>query len=51
MHGVQDLNQIVEDQNNILQTQFNEAHGNLDQLSEKVENVQQPGEEAKTTNL
>ena len=49
MHGVQYLNQIVEDQNNNLQTQFNEAHNNLDQLSEKVQNVQQPGEEAKTT--
>ncbi|KAG5059193.1 hypothetical protein AAZX31_01G022400 [Glycine max] len=51
MHGVQDLNQIVEDKNNNLQTQFNEAHSNLDQLSEKVQNVQQPGEEAKTTDL
>ncbi|KHN20449.1 hypothetical protein glysoja_036165 [Glycine soja] len=51
MHGVQYLNQIVEDQNNNLQTQFNEAHNNLDQLSEKVQNVQQPGEEAKTTDL
>ncbi|KAG5102875.1 hypothetical protein JHK84_047844 [Glycine max] len=37
MHGVQDLNQIVEDHNNTLQTQFNEAHSNLDQLSEKAE--------------
>ncbi|KAG4968006.1 hypothetical protein JHK87_033657 [Glycine soja] len=37
--------------NNNLQTQFNEAHNNLDQLSEKVQNVQQPGEEAKTTDL
>ncbi|WVZ12544.1 hypothetical protein V8G54_017074 [Vigna mungo] len=50
MHGVEDLNQIVEDQNINLQTQFTDAHSNLDHLSEKVQNVQ-PGEEAKTTHL
>ncbi|TKY69956.1 NETWORKED 2D [Spatholobus suberectus] len=50
LHGVRELNQIVEDQNSNLQTQFTEAHCNLDHLSEKVQNVQ-PVEEAKTTDL
>ncbi|RDX81702.1 Protein NETWORKED 2D, partial [Mucuna pruriens] len=50
LHGVQNLNQIIEDQNSNLQIQFTEAHCNLDHLSEKVQNVQ-PGEEAKITDL
>ncbi|XP_027362312.1 protein NETWORKED 2D [Abrus precatorius] len=50
VHGVQDLNQIVEDQNSNLQTHFTEAQRDLHHLSEKVQNVQ-PGEEAKVTDL
>ncbi|XP_057448565.1 kinase-interacting protein 1-like [Lotus japonicus] len=50
LHGVQDLNQVVEDQNINLQTDFTEARCELDDLSEKVQNVQ-PGEEAKVTDL
>ncbi|XP_022752044.1 protein NETWORKED 2D-like [Durio zibethinus] len=44
LHGIQDLNQSVEDQNNNLQTHFIEAHCNLDHLSEKVHSVK-PDEE------
>ncbi|XP_054808149.1 protein NETWORKED 2D [Prosopis cineraria] len=40
MHGVHDLNQIVESQHMNLQTHFTEAHCNLDHLSEKVQNFQ-----------
>ncbi|MBA0653781.1 hypothetical protein Goklo_020916 [Gossypium klotzschianum] len=42
-HGIQDLNQRVEDQNNNLQTHFTEAHSNIDHLSEKVHSMK-PGE-------
>ncbi|KAB2058198.1 hypothetical protein ERO13_A11G207100v2 [Gossypium hirsutum] len=42
-HGIQDLNQSVEDQNNNLQTHFTEAHSNIDHLSEKVHSMK-PGE-------
>ncbi|KAK7361355.1 hypothetical protein VNO77_03409 [Canavalia gladiata] len=44
LHGVQDLNQIVNDQNSNLQTHFTEACCNLDHLSEKVQKVK-PDEE------
>ncbi|XP_027348109.1 protein NETWORKED 2D-like [Abrus precatorius] len=37
LQGVQDLNQIVEDQNSNLETHFTEARCNLDNLSEKVQ--------------
>ena len=36
---LQDIGQIVEDQNNNLQTHFTEAHFSLDNLSEKVQEV------------
>ncbi|PPS01390.1 hypothetical protein GOBAR_AA19277 [Gossypium barbadense] len=42
-HGIQDLNQSVEDQNNNLQIHFTEAHSNIDHLSEKVHSMK-PGE-------
>ncbi|XP_019423921.1 PREDICTED: protein NETWORKED 2D-like isoform X2 [Lupinus angustifolius] len=40
LYDVEDLNQIVDDQNNNLQTHFTEACSNLELLSEKVQNVQ-----------
>ncbi|KAE9596968.1 hypothetical protein Lal_00007506 [Lupinus albus] len=40
LYDVEDLNQIVDDQNNDLQTHFTEACSNLELLSEKVQNVQ-----------
>ncbi|KAK9284872.1 hypothetical protein L1049_024052 [Liquidambar formosana] len=46
LHGIQDLNQNFEDQNNHLQTHFTEAHCNLDHLSEKLHSVK-PDEELK----
>ncbi|KAK3024550.1 hypothetical protein RJ639_043490 [Escallonia herrerae] len=39
LHGVQDLNQDVKNQNTNLQTHFTEAHCSLDHLSEKMHNV------------
>ncbi|KAE8655857.1 Detected protein of unknown function [Hibiscus syriacus] len=39
LHWVQDLNRIVEDRNNELQTQFTEARSNIDCLSVKMHNV------------
>lgn len=45
VHGLQDLNQVVEDQNNNLQTHFTEAHCSLDNLSEKVQKVNRDEED------
>ncbi|CAL0314120.1 unnamed protein product [Lupinus luteus] len=39
LYDVEDLNQIVDEQNNNLQTHFTEACSNLELLSEKVQNV------------
>eukprot|EP00257_Ricinus_communis_P023676 XP_015583726.1 protein NETWORKED 2D [Ricinus communis] len=48
LSGLQELNRSVEDQNNNLQTNFTEAHCNLDHLSEKLHNVK-PDEELQAT--
>ncbi|QHO03081.1 hypothetical protein S245_045683 [Arachis hypogaea] len=45
LHGVQNLNRVVEDQNSNLETHFTEAQCNLDNLSEKVQNVKSDEEE------
>ncbi|MED6132072.1 hypothetical protein PIB30_015861 [Stylosanthes scabra] len=39
LHGVQNLNRVVEDQNSNLETHFTEAQCNLETLTEKVQNV------------
>ncbi|MED6131826.1 hypothetical protein PIB30_013556 [Stylosanthes scabra] len=39
LHGVQNLNRVVADQNSNLETHFTEAQCNLDTLTEKVQNV------------
>lgn len=39
VNELQELNQVVEDQNNNLQTHFTEAHCSLDNLSDKVQKV------------
>ncbi|KAL3527547.1 hypothetical protein ACH5RR_012203 [Cinchona calisaya] len=48
LHGIQDLNQNVEKQNNHLQTNFAEARSSLDHLSEKLNSVK-PDEEIEVT--
>ncbi|OVA01860.1 KIP1-like [Macleaya cordata] len=45
LHGVQDLNKNIEDQNNNLQTHFTEARCNLDHLTEKLQNIKHQEEE------
>lgn len=50
LHGIQDLNQNVEKQNNHLQTNFAEARSSLDHLSEKLNSVK-PDEEIDITTI
>ncbi|CAL0311847.1 unnamed protein product [Lupinus luteus] len=50
LYDVEDLNQIVNDQNNNLQTHFTEAFSNVDHLSEKVQNMH-PDTEIKAMDL
>ncbi|XP_027179376.1 kinase-interacting protein 1 [Coffea eugenioides] len=50
LHGIQDLNQNVEKQNNHLQTNFAEARSSLGHLSEKLNSVK-PDEEIEITTI
>ncbi|CAK8561800.1 unnamed protein product [Lathyrus sativus] len=45
VHELHDLSQVVEDQNNNLQTHFTEAHCSLDSLAEKVVQKENPDDE------
>ncbi|KAL5063347.1 hypothetical protein RYX36_025084 [Vicia faba] len=51
VHELNDLSQVVEDQNNNLQTHFTEAHCSLDNLAEKVVKKENPDEEDKVTEI
>ncbi|XP_058775129.1 protein NETWORKED 2D-like [Vicia villosa] len=49
VHELHDLSQVVEDQNNNLQTHFTEAHCSLDNLAEKVVHKENPNEDDNAT--